>query len=110
MLSKGFSSNERKSLKIHRFSIKIDRDHRDIVDIGSRDLFFRVFQPPNTFSIYYGGPKMSKCKKVTFYKKNATGTDPYQLILIRFLLKGPLSRPVDFWSRPQAENFEMLLF
>ena len=36
---------------------------------------------------------MSKCKKVTFYQKNATGSDPYQLILIRFLLKGPLSGP-----------------
>ena len=86
------SENEWKS---HRFPIKIDRDHRDIVDIGSRDLFFRVFQPPNTFSIYYRGPKMSKCKKVTFYKKNVTDSKRYQLILIRFLLKGPLNRARD---------------
>ena len=49
VLSKGFCSNTRKSLKFRWFTIKISRDHRDIYDMKLRDHFFRVQLFPKTF-------------------------------------------------------------
>ena len=47
------NENPSKSPEIAENPIKIDRDHRDIPDIGSRDLVFRVFQVPAVFPMCF---------------------------------------------------------
>ena len=41
------------NIEIAENPIKTDRDHRDISDIGSRDLVFRVFQVPAVFPMCF---------------------------------------------------------
>ena len=47
------------------FPIKIDRDHRDILDIGFRDLVFRVFQVPTVFPMCFEAHTPSKSSSVS---------------------------------------------
>ena len=91
VLSKGFCSNTRKSLKFLWFAIKIGRDHRDILDMRLRDHFFRVCRLPKTFPSVWEVLETSFTAILPLCYKIIRGSDRYPVILIHICVTGPLN-------------------